>query len=94
MVADGTTPCSASMGSLKEKKNLREICEYLKTNRIDRTRILRRVGNALVVDMETLELEMDERAGQRSQKGIVIGYCSCGAAYPPRDKRDGDCRAR
>ena len=51
------------------------------TNRIDRTRILRRVGNVLVIDTEALELMKEEEAGQRSQKGSVMGYCSCGAAY-------------
>ena len=94
MVSDGTTSCSAGVRSLKEKKNLGEICKYLSTNRIDRTRILRRVGDVLVVDMEALELEMEKRAGQQSQKGSVIGYCSCGAAYPPRVKRGGDRIAR
>ena len=94
MVSAGTTSCSASVRSLKEKKNLREVCEYLSKNRIDRTRILRRVGNVLVVDIEALELGMEGRAGQQSQKGTVMGYCSCGAAYPPRDKRGGDCKAR
>ena len=37
---------------------------------------------------------MEEKAGQRSQKRFVIGYCSCGAAYPPRVKRGGDHKAR
>ena len=37
---------------------------------------------------------MEEKAGQRSQKGSVIGYCSCGAPYPPRVKRGGDRKAR
>ena len=94
MVSDGTTSCSAGVRSLKEKKNLGEICKYLSTNRIDRTRILRRVGDVLVVDMEALELEMERGAGQQSQKGSVIGYCSCGAAHPPRVKRSGDHEAR
>ena len=94
MVFDGTTACFAIVRSLKEKKNLREICEYLSTNKIDRTRILRRVGNVLVVDIQTLEQGMETRAGQRSQKGSVIGYCSCGAAYPPRVKCGGDREAR
>ena len=76
-------------GRLKEKKNLREFCEYLRTNRIDRTRILRRVGDVLVIDTEALELLKEEGSGQQSQKGSVIGYCSCGAAYLPRVKRGG-----
>ena len=37
---------------------------------------------------------MERDAGQRSQKGPVIGYYSCGAAYPPRIKRGGDREAR
>ena len=94
MVSDGTAACSANVRSLKEKKNLREVCEYLSTNRIDRTRILRRVRNVLVVDMEALEQGMEIGAGQQSQKGTVIGYCSCGVAYPPQVKRGGDCEAR
>ena len=36
----------------------------------------------------------DEEAGQRSQKGFVMGYCSCGAAYLPRIKCGGDRDAR
>ena len=63
MVADGTTSCSASARSLKEKKNLRETCKYLSKNRIDRARIWRRVGDVLVIDMEALELVKEEGAG-------------------------------
>ena len=37
---------------------------------------------------------MEEKAGQQSQKGSVIGYCSCAAAYPPWVKRGGDRKAR
>ena len=72
MVADGTTSCSTSARSFKEKKNLREICEYLRTNRIDRTRVLRRVGDVLVINIEAVELVKEEGAGQRSQKGSVV----------------------
>ena len=49
---------------------------------------------SLVCDLEALEQRMEEKAGQRSQKGSVIEYCSCGAAYPPRVKRGGDRKAR
>ena len=94
VVSDGTTPCSAGARLFKEKKNLREFCEYLRTNRIDRTQILQRVGDVLVIDTEALELLKEEEAGQRSQKGSVMGYCSCGAAYPPRVKRGGARDAR
>ena len=95
MVADGTTSCSAGVRSVKEKKNLGEICKYLNDHRIDRTRILRKVGNVLVCDLVALkQVEGEQRAGQRQQKGTAVGYCSCGAAYPPRDNRGGDRRAR
>ena len=94
MVADGTTLCSMSVRSRKEKKNLREICKYLSENRVERTRFLRRVGDVLEINVEALEQRMERDAGQRSQKGSVIGYCSCGAAYPPRVKRGGDREAR
>ena len=91
----GATLCSASIGPRKEKKNLREICKYLSENRIDRTRILRKVGDVLEINLEALKQEKEkESAGQRRQKGIAVGYCSCGAAYPPRDKRGGDRLAR
>ena len=63
MVSDGTTPCSTGARSFKEKKKLREFCEYLRTNRIDRTRILRRVRDVLVIDTEALELLKEEGAG-------------------------------
>ena len=64
MVFDGITVCSASVRSLKENKNWREVCEDLQNRKIDRTRVLRRVGNVLVVDVEALELVMEERSGQ------------------------------
>ena len=63
MVADDTTLCSASVRLQKEKKKLGEICKYLRRNRVDRTRILRRVGDILVIDMEALELVKEEGAG-------------------------------
>ena len=83
MATDGATLYSARIGPQKEKKNLREICEYLSKNRIDRTQFWSRVGDVLVCDVEALEQCMERDAGQRSQKGSVIGYCSCGFAYPP-----------
>ena len=64
MVAGGTTPCSASVRSQKEKKNLGEICKHLRRNRVDRTLILRRVGDVLVIDTEALELVKEEGAAQ------------------------------
>ena len=54
----------------------------------------RKVGNVLVCDLEALKQRMEGKAGQRSQKGSVSGYCSCGAAYPPRVKHGGDRKAR
>ena len=55
---------------------------------------MRRVGDVLEIDVEALEQRMERDVGQRSQKGSVIGYCSCGVAYPPRVKRGGDREAR
>ena len=55
---------------------------------------MRRVGDVLEIDVEALEQRMERDVGQQSQKGSVIGYCSCGAAYPPRIKRGGDRGAR
>ena len=37
---------------------------------------------------------MERGAGQRPQKGTVVGCCSCGATHPSRDKRSGDRIAR
>ena len=94
MATDGATLCSARLGPQKEKKNLREICEYLSNNRIDRTQFWRRVGDVLVCNMAALEQRMEGDAGQQSQKESAIGYCSCGAAYPPRVQHGGDRNAR
>ena len=63
MVTDGTTLCSVSVRSQKEKKNLREICKYLNENRVERTRFLRRVGDVLEIDVEALEQRMERDAG-------------------------------
>ena len=94
MVANTTTLCYVSVRSQKEKKNLREICKYLNENRVERTRFLRRVGDVLEIDVEALEQRMERDASQQSQKGFVIGYCCCGAAYPPQVKHGGDREAR
>ena len=95
MAAAGATLCSARIDPLKEKKNLRECCKYLKVNRLDRTQFWRRVGNVLVCDWEALKQAKHRRnAGQRQKQGVSVGYCSCGTAYPPRDKRGGDRMAR
>ena len=63
VVATNTTVCSTSIGPQKTKKKLREICKYLKDNRIDRTRFGQKVGDVLVFDMDALRLVMDEKAG-------------------------------
>ena len=94
MVASCTTSCSASTSPYKNIKTVRECCQYLTSRQIDRTRIWRKVGNVLVVDKAALEQGEKEKAGQLPQKGSVVGYCSCGAAYPSRDKRGGDRQAR
>ena len=44
--------------------------------------------------MAALRQEMEREAGQRRQKGTVVGYCSCGAAYPSRVQRGGNRDAR
>ena len=94
MVANGTTMCSTSTGPQKTKKNWREVCEYLR-NRVERTRILRKVGSVLEVDLVALEQVKKERdAGQRQYQGGTVGCCKCGFAHPPRDKRGGDRNAR
>ena len=94
MVADGTTTCSAGNGPEKTKKNWREVCEYLHS-RSDRTRILRKVGCVLEVNMEALEQVKKERStGQRQQQGVAVGCCRCGSAHPPQDKRGGNRIAR
>ena len=53
------------------------------------------MGGVLVCNEVALEQEMERRkAGQRRQQGVAAGYCSCGAAYPSRDKCGGDRMAR
>ena len=95
MAADGATLCSARIGPQKSKKNLREICEYLSKNRIDRTQFWRRVGDVLVCNLVALEQAKEEKtAGQRQQQGVAVGCCRCGSAHPPRGKRGGDHNAR
>ena len=94
MVADGTTLCSMSVRLRKEKKKLSEIYKYLSENRVERARFLRRVGDVLEINVEALEQRMERDAGQRSQKGSVIGYCRSGVAYSPRIKRGGGREAR
>ena len=94
MAVVDATSCSASVGSQKQKKNVREICQYLSRNRLDRTRFWRRVGDVLVCEMEALEQEMERGAGQQPHKGNVVGCCSCGAVHPSRDKRGEDRIAR
>ena len=95
VAAVNATLCSARIGPLKGRKNLRECCKYLKDNRLDRTQFWRRVGNVLVYDLEALKQEKDQRnAGRQWKQGVSVGYCRCGSAYSPRDKRGGDCMAR
>ena len=94
MIAKRITTCSLGNGPQKTRKNWREVCEYLHS-RVDRTRILRKVGCVLEVNMEALEQVKRERsAGQRQQQGVAVGCCRCGSAHPPRGKRGGDRNAR
>ena len=95
VVSDGTTACSASVRSLKENKNWREVCEYLRSRKIDRTRILRRVGNVLVCQMAALrQVEEEEEVGSRQQQGTVVRCCNCGATHLHWDKRGWERLAR
>ena len=94
MVSDGTTTCSARVRSPKEKKNWREIAEYLRS-RVDKTRILRREGLVIICDLEALKQEEGKSdAGQWQRHKFAVGYCSCGAPYPPRVLRGGNRSAR
>ena len=71
MVANGTKMCSTGIGSQKMKKNWRETCEYLH-NRIDRTRILRKVGCVLEVNMEALEqVKREKLLASDSNMGLL-----------------------
>ena len=90
MVAAGTTLCSTRIGPQKKKKNeWREMLQYLHS-RSDRTRFQRRVGSVIVIEKEALKQEMEKRAGQRQKQDVSVGYCSCGAVYPPRVSRGGN----
>ena len=94
MAAVGATLCSTRIGPQKEKKNeWREVLQYLHS-RSDRTRFQRRVGSVIVIEKEALKHEMERRAGQRQKQGVSVGYCSCGAAYPPRNMRGGNRETR
>ena len=70
MAADGATLCSARIGPQKGRKNLRECCQYLKENRIDRTQFWRKVGDVLVCDLEALEQQMEEKLASDHRKGL------------------------
>ena len=59
-------------------------------SRSDRTRFQRRVGSVIVIEKEALKQEMEKRAGQRQKQDVSVGYCSCGAAYPPQVSRGGN----
>ena len=93
MAAVGATSDSATVGSRKERKNWRESVKYLHS-RVDRARFLRREGSVMVVNLAALRQEMEMKAGQQRQKGTVVGYCSCGAAYPPHVDCGGNRNAR
>ena len=94
MAAVGATLCSTRIGPQKEKKNeWREMLQYLHS-RSDRTRFQRRVGSVIVIEKEALKHEIEKRAGQRQKQGVSVGYCSCGAAYHPRNSRGGNRETR
>ena len=67
--------------------------QYLHS-RSDRTRFQRRVGSVIVIKKETLKHEMERTADQRQKQGVSVGYCSCGAAYPPRNSCGGNRETR
>ena len=77
----GATCDSVGICLYKEKKKWRESVKYLHS-RIDRARFWRREGSVLIADMVALRQEMEREVGQRQQKGTVVGYYNCGAAYP------------
>ena len=92
MAAVGATRCSTGIGPYKTIKNWREAAEYL--HRVDRARILRREGSVITCSLEALRHEMERNAGQQQRSKTVVGYCSCGAAYPSRVQRGGNREAR
>ena len=93
VAAAGATCDSVGIGPLKKKEKWRESVKYLHS-RIDRARFWWREGSVLIADMVALRQAMERGVGQRRQKGTVIGYCSCGAAYPSRIQRGGNRDAR
>ena len=90
---DGATCDSAGICSYKEKKKWREYVKYLHS-RIDRARFWRREGSILIANMAALRQEMEREASQQRQKGTVVGYYSCGAAYPSCVQCGGNRSAR
>ena len=93
MASAGATCDSASICPYKEKKKWRESVQYLHS-RVDRARFWRKEGSVLIADMVALRQEMERDAGQQQQKGTVVGYCSCGVAYPSRVQRGGNRNAK
>ena len=94
MAAAGVTCDSAGICPFKENKNRRESVKYL-LSRVDRARFWRREGSVLIIDMAALRQAKERNdAGQRRQRGVAVGYCSCGAAYPSRVQRGGNREAR
>ena len=92
MAAVGATRCSTGIGPCKNIKNWREAAEYL--HRIDRARILRREGSVITCNLAALRHEMENGAGHQQRSKTVVGYCSCGAAYPSHVQRGGNREAR
>ena len=96
MASDGATLCSFQGGSLKreEKFTVRECCQYLTHNRIDRTQIWRKVGCVLACDVEALRKRMEQDVGRQPLQGTMVGGCRRGFAPPSRKKRRGNRGAR
>ena len=94
MATAGATCDSAGIGPLKEKTKWRESVKYLH-GRTDRARFWRREGSVIIIDMVALrKVKEEDDAGQWRQQGVVVGYCSCGAAYPSRVQYCGNRNAR
>ena len=96
MASDGATMCSFWGGSFKKKEKItvRECCQYLTRNRIDRTQIWRKVGCVLACDVVALRRRMERDVGRQPLQGAMVGGCSYGSAPPSHRKRGGNRGAR
>ena len=64
-------------------------------SRVDKARFGRREGSVIIIDMAAVrQAKEEDDASQRRQQGVVVGYCSCGAAYPSRAQCGGNYDVR